>query len=65
MIELLADVDDLFVNLAGLRAFHPRPQTRPLTRFEQRGAHLGHQVRDLIFRRRSSAMPPWTAELSG
>lgn len=51
MLELL-DAGDLFVNVAGPGAFHPRPQTRPLTRFEQRGIHLGHQVRDLIFRRR-------------
>jgi tRNA (guanine-N7-)-methyltransferase len=29
-----------------------RPETRPLTHFEQRGLRLGHEVRDLIFRRR-------------
>ncbi len=52
MLGLLTNADDLFVNLAGPGAFHPRPQTRPLTRFEQRGAHLEHQVRDLVFRRR-------------
>ncbi|WP_133513122.1 tRNA (guanosine(46)-N7)-methyltransferase TrmB [Candidatus Thiosymbion oneisti] len=52
MLALLTNADDLFVNLAGPGAFYPRPQTRPLTRFEQRGARLGHQVRDLIFRRR-------------
>ena len=52
IMELLTNADDLFVNLAGPRAFHPRPQTRPLTRFEQRGTRLGYQVRDLIFRRR-------------
>jgi len=52
MLELLTDAGDLFVNLAGPGAFHPRPQTRPLTRFEQRGTRLGYQARDLIFRRR-------------
>jgi tRNA (guanine-N7-)-methyltransferase len=29
----------------------PRPESRPLTRFERRGQHLGHEVRDLAFRR--------------
>src|SRR4051794_11647468 len=31
--------------------FVPRPATRPVTKFEQRGLDLGHQVRDLVFRR--------------
>lgn len=52
MLELLTNAGDLFLNAAGSGAFHPRPQARPLTRFEQRGVRLGHQVRDLIFRRR-------------
>lgn len=29
--------------------FVPRPETRPLTKYEQRGERLGHAVRDLIF----------------
>lgn len=29
--------------------FTPRPDTRPLTKFEQRGNRLGHGVWDLIF----------------
>ena len=29
--------------------FSPRPDTRPLTKFEQRGTRLGHGVWDLIF----------------
>ncbi len=29
--------------------FSPRPETRPLTKFEQRGQRLGHGVWDLIF----------------
>jgi tRNA (guanine-N7-)-methyltransferase len=32
--------------------FAPRPDSRPLTKFEQRGVRLGHQVWDLIFRKR-------------
>jgi tRNA (guanine-N7-)-methyltransferase len=29
----------------------PRPDSRPVTRFERRGERLGHGVRDLAFRR--------------
>ena len=32
--------------------FAPRPDYRPLTKFEQRGLRLGHGVWDVIFRRR-------------
>ena len=32
--------------------FVPRPETRPLTKFEKRGLKLGHGVWDLLFRRR-------------
>ena len=32
--------------------FAPRPDYRPLTRFEQRGLRLGHPVWDLVFTRR-------------
>ena len=32
--------------------FAPRPDYRPLTKFEQRGLRLGHGVWDLIFRKR-------------
>ena len=32
--------------------FAPRPGYRPLTKFETRGLRLGHQVRDVVFRRR-------------
>lgn len=31
--------------------YAPRPQYRPLTKFEQRGLNLGHGVWDLIFRK--------------
>lgn len=33
--------------------YAPRPDYRPLTRFEQRGLRLGHGVWDLLFRRRA------------
>ncbi|HTN94257.1 MAG TPA: tRNA (guanosine(46)-N7)-methyltransferase TrmB [Gallionella sp.] len=32
--------------------FSPRPDYRPLTKFEQRGMRLGHGVWDLVFRRK-------------
>ncbi len=31
--------------------YSPRPDTRPLTKFEQRGLRLGHGVWDIVFRR--------------
>jgi tRNA (guanine-N7-)-methyltransferase len=36
-------------NLAGAGSYTPRPENRPLTRFERRGQRLGHGVRDLVF----------------
>ena len=36
--------------------FAPRPEHRPLTKFEARGLKLGHGVRDLVFRRRQDAV---------
>ena len=33
------------------RGYAPRPDYRPLTRFEQRGLRLGHDVYDIVFRR--------------
>ena len=32
--------------------FAPRPEYRPLTKFEQRGLRLGHGVWDLVFIKR-------------
>ncbi|MCU0805990.1 MAG: tRNA (guanosine(46)-N7)-methyltransferase TrmB [Burkholderiales bacterium] len=32
--------------------FAPRPESRPLTKFENRGLKLGHPVWDILFRRR-------------
>lgn len=39
-------------NQAGFEQFHPRPDYRPLTKFEQRGQRLGHQAKDLLFRKK-------------
>ncbi len=41
--------EPLLVNQAG--GFVPRPEHRPLTKFEARGRRLGHAVRDVLFRR--------------
>lgn len=37
--------------------YAPRPENRPLTKFEQRGIKLGHPVWDLIFRKSSAICP--------
>ena len=38
-----------FVNLAPEPPYSPRPETRPLTKFENRGLKLGHGVWDLLY----------------
>jgi tRNA (guanine-N7-)-methyltransferase len=49
MLEVLA-ANPLLRNTTDTYA--PRPDHRPLTKFEQRGLRLGHGVRDLVFCRR-------------
>jgi len=48
MLDVL-NSNSLLVNNANDNKFIPRPEFRPLTRFEQRGLKLGHQVWDLMF----------------
>ncbi len=43
--------EPLLVNEAN--GYAPRPEQRPLTKFERRGLGLGHAVHDLLFRRRA------------
>jgi len=50
MMDVLGAVDGLS-NSAGDKRFAPRPQYRPLTKFEMRGERLGHGVWDLVFSR--------------
>jgi tRNA (guanine-N7-)-methyltransferase len=50
MLAVMEDAAD-FENGAGPGRFAPRPPWRPPTRFERRGQHLGHRVRDIVFRR--------------
>jgi tRNA (guanine-N7-)-methyltransferase len=51
MLAVLS-AEPMLVNDAG-DSFAPRPPSRPLTKFEQRGLDRGHGVRDLVFRRRA------------
>ena len=51
MLAVLAAEPSL-VNAAGA-GFAPRPASRPLTKFEQRGLDRGHGVRDLVFVKRA------------
>jgi len=44
--------EPMLVNSVG-EGYAPRPPSRPLTKFEQRGLDRGHGVRDLVFRRRA------------
>lgn len=55
MMEVLTDCPQ-FENLHGHRQFAPRPEQRPLTKFELRGERLGHGVWDLIFKRASNGL---------
>lgn len=50
MLEVLSG-ESLLENTAA--GFAPRPEYRPLTKFEQRGLRLGHGVWDVVFQRRS------------
>lgn len=54
MLEVL-EACPLLENSAGPGAYAPRPDYRPLTKFERRGVALGHAVFDLLYRRRASA----------
>lgn len=40
-----------FENLAGPGQYSPRPDYRPVTKFERRGHRLGHGIWDLLFKR--------------
>lgn len=50
MMEVMS-VADGFANTRGAGEFSPRPEDRPVTKFEKRGERLGHGVWDLLFRR--------------
>ncbi|WP_295881136.1 tRNA (guanosine(46)-N7)-methyltransferase TrmB [uncultured Thiohalocapsa sp.] len=52
MLTVLEAMPALFENTAGPGHFAKRPASRPPTKFERRGERLGHQVFDLVYRRR-------------
>ena len=49
MLEVLSAAETLFINLSPTGDWMPRPEERAPTRFEKRGARLGHGVWDLAF----------------
>ncbi len=53
MLEVLDGCEQL-ENTVTAGGYAPRPEHRPLTKFEQRGERLGHGVWDLLFRRKGS-----------
>ncbi|GAA6184434.1 MULTISPECIES: tRNA (guanosine(46)-N7)-methyltransferase TrmB [Aliiglaciecola] len=50
MLEVMQSAEG-FKNLSESQDYVPRPDNRPLTKFEQRGHRLGHGVWDLMFAR--------------
>ncbi|MFE8071284.1 tRNA (guanosine(46)-N7)-methyltransferase TrmB [Marinobacteraceae bacterium S3BR75-40.1] len=50
MAGVMADAEG-FENTVQPGPYAPRPEDRPITKFEQRGERLGHGVWDLIYRR--------------
>ena len=54
MLEVLG-AEPLLENTS--ESFAPRPDYRPLTKFEQRGLRLGHGVWDVVFRKKETGRP--------
>ncbi len=50
MMDVLSGAEG-FRNATGERQYAPRPEYRPVTKFERRGERLGHGVWDLLFER--------------
>lgn len=50
MMEVMSQAEN-YRNISGAGNYTPRPEYRPLTKFEARGHSLGHGVWDLIFER--------------
>ncbi|WP_342221274.1 tRNA (guanosine(46)-N7)-methyltransferase TrmB [Candidatus Fukatsuia endosymbiont of Tuberolachnus salignus] len=51
MLEVMSNITG-YHNLATNKRYVPRPDSRPLTKFELRGQRLGHGVWDLMFERK-------------
>ena len=50
MLEVMTQAPG-YRNLSATQDYVPRPETRPVTKFEKRGHRLGHGVWDLMFER--------------
>ncbi|MBJ3815866.1 tRNA (guanosine(46)-N7)-methyltransferase TrmB [Shimwellia pseudoproteus] len=50
MLEVMVSIDG-YHNCSAEGNYVPRPESRPVTKFEQRGQRLGHGVWDLMFER--------------
>ncbi len=50
MLEVMSSID-WYKNLSESNDYVPRPESRSVTTFEQRGHRLGHGVWDLTFER--------------
>ncbi len=50
MLEVMEAAEG-FKNIAGPGLYSPRPDYRPVTKFEQRGERLGHGVWDLLYQK--------------
>ncbi len=50
MLEVMSSVEG-YQNMSATHDYVPRPASRPVTKFEQRGHRLGHGVWDLMFER--------------
>ncbi|MCU5774553.1 tRNA (guanosine(46)-N7)-methyltransferase TrmB [Erwiniaceae bacterium BAC15a-03b] len=50
MLEVMSSIEG-YKNQSEDNSYVPRPESRPLTKFEQRGQRLGHGVWDLMFER--------------
>ncbi|WP_414673569.1 tRNA (guanine(46)-N(7))-methyltransferase TrmB, partial [Marinobacter sp. UBA2678] len=50
MMEIMGESEG-FANSQDIGEYSPRPEDRPITKFEKRGETLGHGVWDLVFYR--------------
>lgn len=50
MMTVMSEVEG-FENEAGVGMYSPRPDYRPITKFERRGQRLGHGIWDILFER--------------
>jgi tRNA (guanine-N7-)-methyltransferase len=53
MVEVLSGEPALVNTSDAAGGFAPRPDYRPVTKFERRGVRLGHGVWDVVFRKRA------------